>query len=459
MEPNNSSKVTLAPEELEQLSQLFQSDSTPTTTTGGATGTPFSAGPAWAPSVPRDIPTPSSHDDAIQALKQLADSKEFMVETSKTDQFLQNIGVPTADNALQQHVDAFQRHYRDLISAYHTAAITRNSTSTNALYILNGWETTSTTKKTTQLLEETCRKAEGGYFVEWNHTGIAINPGPHFLKNLHDSGLTIKDIDCVVVTGSDQNSYADIPSLYHLNYQLNLNSSDSDLHVIHYYLNQQAHRDLSGRLKPNFKQERDTIHSLELYVDSPDTEKVKLSNTVTLTYFPTTPSNTGTLGIRLDCTGSRPEENNVSIGYVSGTAWSPALAPKLGRCDILIAGFQNTSSKDIKKLKYNDDSLGYFGSCTLAEEVSPRLLLCCEFSGIQGDIRLEVVKKIRSEYAYSGSSATTILPGDNGLSLDLSSTQILCSTSKTLVPPSQVRVIKSGDSFGSLQYLAPSCCL
>ena len=79
-------------------------------------------------------------------------------------------------------------------------------------------------------------------------------------------------------------SCADIRRIYDLTYQLN--RTGKNLHVIHYYLNPKAHQELSGWLKPHFKQERHSVHCLELFLDSSDIEKVDEGSGIRLHDFP-----------------------------------------------------------------------------------------------------------------------------------------------------------------------------
>ena len=168
------------------------------------------------------------------------------------------------------------------------------------------------------------------------------------------------------------------------------------------------------------------------------------------------------LGLRLELTptkdlGFSQRPHSISLGIASGVAWSPLLGRHLDACDVIISGFEKTNADDYSKLKHNDDCLGYYGTYSLAKAVDPRLLLCCEFSGREGDIRLEVVKKMREELKRDLGQEPSILPGDTGFYLDLESFQIRCSISQTMVDPKKIRVAKSSESFGNLQYLSPNC--
>src|SRR5690606_33131219 len=118
--------------------------------------------------------------------------------------------------------------------------------------------------------------------------------------------------------------------LHALNYQRNTHSAQ--LHVIEYYLNQEAYRHLAPKLTPHFKQERNTIHSLELYLDSPDVENLALSPHVTCSYFSagvtseTLPAN---IGLHFQLHPAQASHSSRSLAYLSGMPWTSTLASHL----------------------------------------------------------------------------------------------------------------------------------
>ena len=307
----------------------------------------------------------------------------------------------------------------------------------------------------------------GGYFIRWNGKGIVLNPGPYFLDYFHKEGLHVKDIDFVIVTRANPDAYADIKDIHTINVQLN--KIGSELQIIHYYLIQSAYEILSPVLKPHFKQERHTIHPLEFFIDSPEIEKIDIDQGIILNYFSnekyhqelasnahaiTKPSS---LGIRLDFL----QENKVHtrMGYISGTAWTPFLAHDLGNCDLLIAGFGNTTADDYEKVRYNEDSLGYYGCFTLLEELKPKLMIYTEFDGRDGDIRLDIIKRMRQEYSivYPDFPTPMMIPGNTGLFLDLKHLKVPCANTKNLISLQDIRAVKTGDSFKPFLYLSPDC--
>lgn len=378
--------------------------------------------------------------------------------------------------SLEENIRKFSQQHHERLTRYLEQYKSKPSQHNNCLYLLHGSDDRSMKDFQSLLLEKT-RKMTGGYYLRWNNKGIVFNPGVNFLSHFHQQGLHIRDIDFIIVTSSNMDSYADIKEIYELNYQLNKVASNPQ--VIHYYLSPQSYQVLSPILKPNFKQERNSVHRLELFLDSPEGEKLDLADGIVLHYFPigmpakNAPARNGKeesasvapsqLGIKLDLQSpsNAQERHSVRLGYVSGAPWSPLLAHSLGSCDILIAGFGITNPNDYNKRKYNEDCLGYFGCYSLLEEVHPKLLICSEFNGAEGDIRLDAVKMMRQEYAtaYPTIRETPIvLPADSNLFIELDTLQVLCSLTKEVVPADSIRVSKSAANFGGLNFLSPSCC-
>lgn len=426
-----------------------------------------------------DLDEENGHANASESLKNFMED-EWETEEESYSSFSASPPLETIPEMnLEKRVEQFQQHQSNLISLYVKEAQKRKESDRNFLCILNGWNYQrkrdfniydAHTKISNFLLPEYRQKTCGGIYLRWNGKGIVINPGMNFLENFHHQELHIKDIDYVIVTRNDTSAYSDIKGIYSINCQHNRISSS--LHVIHYYLNQKAYENIAGFLKPCFKQERNTVHGLELYVDSPDLETLNISEGISLSYFHTSNSkksknrlptlNEENNEAPLSCLGIRLTLENLqtahslSIGFSSGAPWSSQLTNNLKGCDIIISAFEKTNSDDYNKIKYNNDCLGYYGTYTLVKEIQPKILLCNEFSGREGDIRMEVVKKIREELTKQNIK-TVVLPGDIGLYLELDTLAIQCSISKTFVDNKKTLVVKSSESFGNLQYLSPNC--
>lgn len=484
-------QVGLGDEEMEELANLFVEEeetmsveeemhytATAVEEEQTVSHTPFTPNEANDPSAMyfgnHPMP-PSSDQDPLRQLQDLAESTAAEISSSSTVEFITgNLGISLDTGpSLEQRVNAFQRSQADCMSQYIENYGQRSRLNDKFLLVLNGWDYQVEGKSSElkeRLLPASYRRTSGGYFVRWKEKGVVINPGPKFLEKFHDHGLHIKDIDYVIVTQDSPYAYADVQAIYDLNYALN--KMDAQLHIINYYLNQQAHRHLSPRLKPHFKQERNTIHSLELFVDSPDTESLILDECISLHYFATSAQEASqvmeskgssvrtscAVGIRLALRseGSCDERSTVQLGYISGAAYSPILAHHLSACDTLIAAWEDTGTNDYQKIQYNENSLGYYGSATLLEELGASLLICCEYSGREGDVRVEGSKKLRQDET-SSQHPTSILPGDTGMIVDLETQRVQCSLTQHFVDASQVHVVKTQEAFGQLKYLSNSC--
>lgn len=372
-------------------------------------------------------------------------------------------------HALEQKIAKFHQSQAERLARYIKQGKASEEKFDYCMYYLSGWEAFADPFYMT----EQSRRSSHGLFIRWNGKGIAINPGNQFLKNFHKQGLHIQDIDLVIVTDDRQESYADVKEIYELNYQLN--KVNQQLHIIRYYFNHKAFQDLSHILKPHFKQERHTLYSLEIFLDSPDVEKIEIAEGIHLNYFQSSPreiysrdlkeqrKNPFTLGIRLDLDASDgKEKSSVRIGYIGQVAWSPLLAHHLGSCDLLATSFGSTGPNDYNKVSYNHDCLGYYGTYTLLEEIAPKILLTGEYSGREGDIRVEVAQKMRNEYLHQVGNTQrqqpAILPADSGLFICLKTLKVSCHVSQEWVDPRLIRVIKTADLFGKLEYLSPGCC-
>ncbi|MDF2577117.1 MAG: hypothetical protein K0S74_601 [Chlamydiales bacterium] len=384
---------------------------------------------------------------------------------------------------LEKRLENFQHRQSELMDDYMSKSEQRHQLADNGLYILNGWTFAQAWGRSIEeskkhpipsvLLPEYYRKTSGGFYLRWNRKGIVINPGMNFLQAFHQQQLYITDIDYVIITRDAMDSYADVKGIYDLNYQHNtIRGGSSNPHVINYYLTQEVFRNLSSALKPNFKQERHMLHCLELYIDSPNEETISIAEDIHLSYFQTiladskTQKRTNTaLGIRLDLFTAPPREISKkadrAIGFVLGAGWSEACVAPLKDVDALIAGFDKTNADDYNKLQYQADCLGYYGTYSLFTELYPKLLICCEFDGKDGDIRLEVIKKIRKDLLLKGqgNAEGIILPGDTGCYLNLQHLKMRCSVCNECVAPERIHVVKAQESFGSLHYLCPDCLL
>lgn len=433
--PSAQQKVTIGEKEIHELASIFLPS-------------PVEEGLFAAESIsPYDISPEKGHEPSYQGLKP---GKKVI----------------NGDTDIEQAIDTFQEVQSRLIVDYFTKWKSRPPMPDHCLYVLQGWEEHLKTSKNLlgnafddavlSLLTEDALKSSGGIFIRWNGKGIAINPGKNFLKNFHRSGLHLKDIDYVISTNDDPDTYADIKKIHDLAFQLN--TKTPELQIIHYYLNQKAFHQLSGILKPHFKQERNAVHRLEWFEGSLEMEKIEICPGICLHYFSWERSAAAplSLGVRLELT--LVERSTISrtfnLGYISGYC-SPFHWVNFGHCDALLMGIGKGICK--AKLKKTPGSNQNNDIQSLINEFSPKLLLCTEFDGFEGDLRLETVRKLREE--GSAYSSMAILPADNGLFLDLKTLSIKGTFDVSMIDAKAVHVTRSAGAFSTLMYLPPASVL
>lgn len=374
---------------------------------------------------------PESQKDPWQEIKRLA-----IAESLSIDSFM-------GDDPLEQAIKSAQREQAAQMGIYLQRRQKREGSLEDELYCFNGW----CGLPSSLWLSSHNWQGSGGFFIRWKGEGIVLNPGRSFLERFHAQGLHVRDIDRVIVANGTPEIYAGVEQIYRLNAKLN--NIAHDVHLLHYYLQREAFQNLSPILKPLFKQERNNLHCLELFMDSPDVEKMEIAPKITLHYFPIQGSH---IGLRLDL---KDEKQGIKFGYLAGGAWNPLLSHHLGTCDILATAFGKTQLNDCHQITYNTDSLGYNGCATLLQEIAPKLMFCGEFDGSEGDIRLPAIQKLR---ASTQRSNTVLLPAENGLRLCLANWVIQCNLSRQWVAPQKIKVVQTESAFAPLKYLAPNCC-
>jgi len=368
---------------------------------------------------------------------------------------VETISLPknSSENSLASKIRDFHQQQQSKLDHYLATWQTRAHVPDNSLFSLFGWNTIECHQDHSFLLP----KPSGGYFVRWNGKGIVINPGRNFLTFFHQQGLHIRDIHYVIVTNDNPDSYVDVYEIYRLLFRLN--QTHAELQVVHYYFVPKVFQAINSVLKSNFKQERNNVHALELFVDSPNIEHTALSEEIKLSYFPLLKNskdlNGSPLGIHLEL---KTHADSVHIGYVSEAPWSSEWVKYLVGCNVVIAGFGETSLEDSMQTGYHEKSLGFFGTLSLLEASQPQVLLCSEFSGNDGDIRLEVVKLLREEMRKK-QIASVIMPADPSLELDLHTLRAPCTISKMSVNVADMAITQSAQAFGTLQFLSPYCCI
>jgi len=355
--------------------------------------------------------------------------------------------VETSQNALhvslEERVESYLKQSQDALLRY-SLRPKKKGEKGNHIFFLEGWSEA----RRAQTPHQGPFQASGGLFFAWESTGIVINPGREFLDRFHKAGYTIRDIDHVIITENNEEHTRDLLAIYELN--LKTNKAAETTHFIQYTLERAVHENYAPYLKPIYKQERDMVRVFDLFLDSTNGETLELSSHAHLRYVPS--KHDGALHLFFDL--FRPVGDPLSLTYLSSAPYSEKLKEMCRGTDVLVASFGHTSAYDIGKVELLSHSLGYFGSLTLAENAQPKLMLLADFAGTEGDIRIEVTKKMRSDLFQSGKGKTSILPVSTGLEIDLGTLDVTCGITGLPLHRDEVKILKSNSAFAPLSFIS-----
>lgn len=283
---------------------------------------------------------------------------------------------------------------------------------------------------------------KGGYYLRIDGKGIAINPGKSFFESLFQQGFTLFDIDLVIAHHPTAEMGAILKEIHTLNRELNrtLLSYEQEPHVMRFLLHPELYSALGRELRPEFREERHSLHSLETFAQNDGEESYEIAKDLHLFY---TKAQNDALALRL-------QTKNHALGLLSGTGWHERLKPFFASCRFMLCGIGKTPAEDLEKVSLQTDALGLFGLAQLLESLPELdLVLLSEFSRQDGDIRLELVKKIR-QMAPKG---PTVLPVAFGFRLHLDDGRMAIS-SKELIHYQEVKAVRAEGAFGPLLYVS-----
>lgn len=359
----------------------------------------------------------------------------FSAETSAVVPPLEFLPPKTAPAQIQRVIE---KEHTEMVEEYRLRIQSRAYTLDHFCMVLQNWNLWSRNEIPLLATSEAVRAFRSGVFLKWKGMGIAINPGRGFLEQLHIHGLFVTDIDIVIVTRNEPEAYTDLTALYHLNYQLNKDAKE--LHVLQCYLTQHVYQRTHRELRPNFKQEKGTLHTLDLFSDAPHGEKAILAAGIQLHYF--------ALGSEhLGCVLELSEhEHQCKIGLLPDAPWDPQAVDPFAACDVLIGSIGKTNGDDFNFRRAPSTHLGLSGLKQAAQLTKPKLLIACELDGSYGDIRYDALRKLRHE--VNGS----ILPGESGLCVDLYTLAVKPPDLDRFYPVHEIKLLNGAEPFAPLRF-------
>lgn len=311
----------------------------------------------------------------------------------------------------------------------------------------------------------------GGIYLNWNGYGIVIDPGYHFVENMHRVGLTVLDIDAVIVTHEHIDHTNDIRILDDLSYSLSrYGKKDRINHRISWYLDRVTYglvktlqRDGSGfsiktnnifeicpgqqiirhedapREKEDVTQISQEEYSKEGIIIHQDEECKIILKTVRTSHEKRMDGTESLDNMYLDHTFATIFEfercmERRKLFYSSDTMYLDEIGEAVRGSDVVIANISSVYEEDLLRIKPKDTHLGYMGCYKLlrAMEVHPpAYFLISEFWNAKTDIRFDIARFLgeeMKEYNQEVYKNTRIIPTDIGMQLDLRCLEVQCST-------------------------------
>lgn len=303
----------------------------------------------------------------------------------------------------------------------------------------------------------------GGYFFKWNGFGVVIDPGFDFLRNFHDAGFHIKDINLVLVSHNHPDHNQDLKSLDTLFYEMDKRYEDRKYEYL--LLCDKNTSDSIDLDEANYREkiycDPNNIFSEESRsFDLRENGKRKLPFKI---QFFGVKHCQSSIGFSIECFKNFRKTNTpaLKIGYTGDCEYETDLKDKLGECDLLVA---NMSQPDLTELnmdqpeegnwKQKNWHLGYWGTIGLIKDVQAKWNIVGEFWEGLGDARFEMVDAIRKR-----TGCNNILPADRGLEIDLPEWKGRCVNCDNLKPLDKMKLIRPKKDFDSLHITCTECIL
>jgi len=255
-------------------------------------------------------------------------AREFLREVSYDLQLY----IPSQLTALASHRQALSRE----------RTIDQSDTS-NRLVVLRRWNSYTPFVP----LPPERRGKGGGYFFCWEGTGIVVDPGFDFIDNLFLNGLSLADIDVVVVTHAHLDHTMDLDPLLTLLHQRSVlpNVDQRPLTLMVNVGCSMKEFTWLASMSPNIV---DTVQVLY-----PGRRDIFVSERITLT---TTHAYHDEIITKQRCIGlvftlaDKAGNPSCRLGFTSDTRWRRSLVSDYSNCDILLAHVGSVDFREVASL-------------------------------------------------------------------------------------------------------------
>lgn len=306
----------------------------------------------------------------------------------------------------------------------------------------------------------------GGFYFRWNKFGVVVDPGLYFVTNMHEHGLSIYDIDAVVITHDHIDHNGDMMILDDLDYQIKSKEYATSTRI-EWIVCKEVYD--SSRIKEESKKLITPTQTIELNecvsLKAIGTRHIKKDSVSDNQLDPA--SQEGYLDSTFGCIFTLKEYTDSSgnhvhsrtIGYTSDTTYWDGMECDYQVADMLVANISSVRSLDIQMKTQHKYHLGYYGCAKILQQLdnkAPQMLLLSEFWNGLGDIRFAVSKQLH-RMATQWNLDTMILPTEIGMEIDLATLGVKCSCCG--VYSRTVSLIKPEHEFGVMRYVCENCIL
>jgi L-ascorbate metabolism protein UlaG (beta-lactamase superfamily) len=278
----------------------------------------------------------------------------------------------------------------------------------------------------------------GGYFLRWKGHGIAIDPGPSFIRNLYEAGFKIDDVHTVIVTHNHPDHTFEVPSLLNLasqagppggppkirNFLLSKNAND----VLNRYITlSTTGRDITVKeMYPGDTWELQGPHSTRLVVRALVAHHRDIG---------AEDDSVSAFGVAF----GEPSKK-VLVAISSDTHWCPVVERSMKDhildAQVFVAHVSRVEFREMTKAgQYYEKHLGVLGAFQAIKTVNPRVAVLSEWgedlAGYRAPIAAAIERAIRLGQPGTGERPRCI-PGDRGLRFQFEqdgSAKVLCTAS------------------------------
>ncbi len=275
----------------------------------------------------------------------------------------------------------------------------------------------------------------GGIYINYQGIGIVIDPGYHFVRNLHHYGLNVLDINLVIITHEHIDHNNDMRLID------DLNATVSNGHRIVWLMDEVSYNvaNIYQKSETGFSEKNNLLIKIypqnEFKLSCYDGKLEEIDNLIKFVFFKTEHIFSCDKKLKKHTFGCRFTflEDNRCLVYTSDTRYFPEISKELKYADIVIANISGVYEDDYMLVKPKERHLGYYGcfsilkDCYLEYEHAPKLFMISEFWNGQNDIRYDVAKQMQENIINIGIKETRIVPAEKGMYVQISDAYLRCN--------------------------------